>query len=156
MVMITSDSSPIASVSRLRRLIGDVDPLLRHDVNDGGIQLLTRCRAGGVHDHVLTSDLAREAGRHLGPPRVMHAEEQDLGLLVRRHGCHYAFLRLEFMQVLARRAGYSVDDREEAHGTTEQFRHDEPGYRSRRDAGEACSRTSSRRRLRGWRNSSNW
>ena len=64
---------------RLRELLGEVDADLGHRLDRGRVDLLGRIRAGGADVHPTVGELVQQSRRHLAPPRVMDADEQDLG-----------------------------------------------------------------------------
>jgi hypothetical protein len=72
----------------LRPLVRDVDALLTHHLDNRGVEVLSRRRTGRVHLDTLSAYLAGERRGHLGSAGVVHAEEEDFGLLG-THGAPY-------------------------------------------------------------------
>ncbi len=56
---------------------GDVDPDLCHRLDRHGIQVLGGLRSRRSHGDALAGDGRKVPRRHLGAPRVVHADEQD-------------------------------------------------------------------------------
>src|SRR5439155_5019554 len=64
-----------------RRLVSDVDADLAHRLHRGRVDPVGWLAAGGTHLHGVAGQVAQPPGGHLGPAGVVHADEQDTGLV---------------------------------------------------------------------------